>query len=142
MSKTILHLNAIEIQRIHDRSIKQYGGLAGMENPDRISSLLCRVLNYALYENVNDVYALAAMYCVAIARGHIFFDGNKRTAINATLLFCRRNGVWLLPSPDLEEEVVSVATGAVSAKELAQFLKNAPQKHITDLQNCGDSHFP
>jgi death-on-curing protein len=30
---------------------------------------------------MNDVFDVAAMYAVAIARGHVFNDANKRTAL-------------------------------------------------------------
>jgi death-on-curing family protein len=36
--------------------------------------------NRILYAELDDIFDIAAMYAVAIARGHVFNDANKRTA--------------------------------------------------------------
>ncbi|MDX7992437.1 type II toxin-antitoxin system death-on-curing family toxin [Xenorhabdus sp. psl] len=46
------------------------------------------------------MYELAATYWLAIACGHIFIDGNKRTALNTTMLFLKRNGVGVYDTPE------------------------------------------
>ncbi|KTD17281.1 type II toxin-antitoxin system death-on-curing family toxin [Legionella jordanis] len=46
----------------------------------RISGAANRVLNAYFYDNIADIYLLAALYLLAIAQAHAFPDGNKRTA--------------------------------------------------------------
>ncbi|WP_431047603.1 type II toxin-antitoxin system death-on-curing family toxin [Roseateles sp. L2-2] len=59
------------------------------------------------------------MYAVAIARGHVFNDGNKRTALLSALAHLDSEGVLLQRSRDLEEVMVDVAQGHLDEKDLA-----------------------
>ena len=88
-----------------------------------------RVFNFIAYENVTDLHAIAAMYCIAIAKGRVFNDGNKRTAINSALLFARRNGLFLAYSKDMADVVVRVAEGKVSACQVADYFRALPVRH-------------
>ncbi len=120
------HLSALQIIICHDEIVLRYGGLPGIVDSTKVEVLLERVHNYELYEGLTDVFALAAMYCVAIARGHAFLDGNKRTAINCTYAFLAMNGVRARALPDdLEETVIQVATGETTASDFAKYLQNA-----------------
>ena len=90
------HLTALQVIVCHDENVRRYGGLPGIVDAARIEALLARVRNHERYEGVTDVFELAALYCVAIARGHAFLDGNKRTALNCTWAFLKMNGVKTL----------------------------------------------
>lgn len=79
------HLTALQVIVCHDENVRRYGGLPGIVDAARIEALLARVRNHERYEGVTDVFELAALYCVAIARGHAFLDGNKRTALQLHL---------------------------------------------------------
>ena len=65
------------------------------------------------------------MYAVAIARGHVFNDGNKRTALVCALTFLSLEGYNLPPSPEIEdnlvEVMVEVAEGRVEREDLADY---------------------
>ena len=121
----MIHLTPLQVIVCHDENIRRYGGLPGIVDPTKIEVLLERVRNYERYEGLTDVFALAAMYCVAIARGHAFLAGNKRTAINCTYAFLKRNGVSTVVPHDLEEAVIKVATGEMSATNFADYLRTA-----------------
>ena len=127
MTHLIRHLLPDEVIRLHDRAEQTFGGLPGFASPGRIEALIARVSNYAAYENVCDLHALAAMYCIAIARGHAFVEGNKRTALNASILFCLRNGVRLHSMTGLDEVVVKAACGDILLAELTEYFRNLPQ---------------
>ncbi|PRF31372.1 hypothetical protein C6Q21_18465 [Burkholderia multivorans] len=60
--------------------LDELGGLPGFAGVGRggVDAALARVENHAIYNGINDVFGIAAMYTVAIARGHVFNDGNKR----------------------------------------------------------------
>ena len=67
------------------------------------------------------------MYAVAIARGHVFNDANKRTALVSALTYLETEGVSLGRSPQLEDIMVDVAQGLVSEQELADILYSLHQ---------------
>ncbi|MGK3142277.1 type II toxin-antitoxin system death-on-curing family toxin [Pantoea sp. C2G6] len=117
-------VSAQEVIAFHDRLLATLPGVQGMPEPERAEAIICRVQNQLYYEDVNDLYELAAIYLIAIARGHIFNDGNKRTAFFVTMVFLNRNGIAVRDEDDeLEELTVSAATGAVSSGEVAAVLR-------------------
>ena len=118
------HVSSEEVLKIHDLLLLRYGGCPGCSNPERVSALLARVRNYEFYEGLSDVFALAAMYWVAISKGHVFSDGNKRTAVAVCFLFLRRNGVVPNNRPDLEEVAIKVASDQMTTSELAEYLRS------------------
>lgn len=118
-------ISAQEVIALHDRILCVLPGVPGMPDAGRAEALISRVHNRMYYEGVEDVFELAATYWIAIARGHIFNDGNKRTSIFITVAFLMRNG-YLIRDDDtsLEEMTVQVAMGKHTPEELAVFLKN------------------
>ena len=134
MMSAVRHIHADELTRLQDRAITEFGGLPGISDPARIEAVLARVKHWAAYEAVEDLHTLTAMYCLAIARGHVFADGNKRTALNAAILFGRRNGVWYCPTPDIVETIIQVDAGNVSLGALTDYFKRLPQKHFVPSQ--------
>jgi len=67
---------------------------------------------------------MAAAYMFHIARNHAFVDGNKRTALLATLVFLGLNG-HVLDRDDqrLDDAVLDVATGTMTHDVAAQILR-------------------
>lgn len=120
---TLQFISAEEIVLFHDRILKTTPGVQGMPDRGRAEALLYRVLNKHMYEGGNDVYLLAAMHLLAISRGHIFNDGNKRTALFITLLFLRRNGINLPGKSDFVDLTVDAAAGKISIEEIAERLR-------------------
>ncbi len=120
---TIQFISAEEIVRFHDRILRITPGVEGMSDPGRAEALLHRVLNKHLYEDVNDIYLLAAMHLMAISRGHIFNDGNKRMALFITLLFLRRNNIELPANADFVDLTVGAAAGLLSVEDIAAKLR-------------------
>jgi len=125
-------MNAISIKSvlfIHDRILARYGGLAGFSKSgeDGLQSALQRIENHMLYNQVNNVFEIAALYGVALARGHIFNDGNKRTALACTLLYLDQCGIFIPKNPDLEQAIVDIATGAKDYLWFAQYLSSLAQ---------------
>lgn len=52
---------------------------SGDPNLGKLEGLLNRVHTLHHYEECDDIFTLAAMYLIAIAKGHAFHDANKRT---------------------------------------------------------------
>lgn len=121
---TLQFISAEEIVRFHDKLLSVTPGVPGMPDPGRAEALLYRVLNKYEYEGIADVWILAAMHLLAISRGHIFNDGNIRTALFITLLFLKRNGISLKANPDFVEMTVEAAAGRLSLEEIVQRLRS------------------
>ncbi|EHW9383704.1 TPA: type II toxin-antitoxin system death-on-curing family toxin [Escherichia coli] len=120
---TIQFISAEEIIYFHDKLLSVTPSVTGMSDPGRAEALLYRVLNKYEYEGVSDLWLLAAMHLLAISRGHIFNDGNKRTALFITLLFLKRNGLILAANPEFVELTVDVAAGKVSLEDIVTRLR-------------------
>ncbi len=83
----MIWVSAQEVIAFHDRILQRFPGVAGLTDPGRAQALIYRVQNRVHYEGVTDLFELAATYWVAIARGHIFHDGNKATGSPIALYF-------------------------------------------------------
>ncbi|MEA9389531.1 type II toxin-antitoxin system death-on-curing family toxin [Acerihabitans sp. TG2] len=68
---------------------------SGRPDINKLAGALNRVETLHYYENCDDVFKLAAMYLVGIAKAHAFNDANKRTAFQATSVFLLMNGIEL-----------------------------------------------
>ncbi|EMK1731252.1 type II toxin-antitoxin system death-on-curing family toxin [Salmonella enterica] len=117
-------VSAQEVIGIHDRLLARLAGVPGMPDPGRADAIIYRVQNRLHYEQVEDLFELAATYLIAIARGHIFNDGNKRTALAVSMLFLRRNGITLdVRGSVLDDLTVNAATGALLVDQVTQVLR-------------------
>ncbi|MBS0054829.1 type II toxin-antitoxin system death-on-curing family toxin [Yersinia sp. Marseille-Q3913] len=120
----MIWVSAQEVIAFHDRILRRFAGVAGIPDPGRAEALIYRVQNRTHYDGVTDLFELAATYWVAIVRGHIFNDGNKRTAFFVTMTFLHRNGVHICDNGNLLENLtVEAATGEKSVSQLAQHLR-------------------
>ncbi|CAI2442393.1 type II toxin-antitoxin system death-on-curing family toxin [Serratia ficaria] len=95
----------------------------GRQDGSKVEAVANRVLNAYHYDNVSDIYHLAAIYLIAISQGHIFLDGNKRTAFQSMALFLGINGIALREDAKLVELTVEAAKGCLNAVETAKQLR-------------------
>ncbi|MGL6021127.1 MAG: type II toxin-antitoxin system death-on-curing family toxin [Gibbsiella quercinecans] len=127
----MIWVSAQEVVAFHDHILQRLPGVAGMSDPGRAEALIYRVQNRTQDEGVSDVFELAATYWVAIARGHIFNDGNKRTAFFVTMTFLYRNGIRIRDTDNtLENLTVEAATGEKTVDQLAQHLRGLVDNFI------------
>ena len=117
-----------EVLALHSDQIRGYGGSGGIRDRGLLSSALGTpsatfggtFLHQSLFE-------MAAAYLFHIAQNHPFVDGNKRTALAASLVFLLMNDVEIDSSEDdLTELVLGAAEGKITKSEVAVFL----QKHV------------
>ncbi|ACR68088.1 type II toxin-antitoxin system death-on-curing family toxin [Edwardsiella ictaluri] len=104
---------------IHDFILAHEPGLVGYQDAGRVDATLARVDNRILYEQMNDIFQIAAAYAVSIARGHVFADANKRTALVTALTYLDMQGVNLKRTQKLEDIMVDVAEGTLDLDDLA-----------------------
>ncbi|WP_020558489.1 type II toxin-antitoxin system death-on-curing family toxin [Thiofilum flexile] len=121
---TYVLLSAEEIEYLHEQVLYE-GELAGLAGDKSLVSALARVENRLTYGLINDVYELAATYATVLAVGHVFNDGNKRTAFTAMNICLVLNGID--PTFDVIEAadvIIEVAQGKRDEQDLAAWLRS------------------
>ena len=96
-----LFLTVEEVLALHDDQLRLFGGSAGLRDPGALESAVA--LPYATFDGEflhNDLFHMAAAYAFHIAENQPFVDGNKRTGLNAALVFLDLNG-WMIVDPDM-----------------------------------------
>ncbi len=108
---------------LHDESLAEHGGAAGLRDDGLLDSALARPQNLLAYGDP-DVFALAAAYGVGIAKNHAFVDGNKRAAFLAVGLFLALNGYRLVATQaDATLTMLDVAAGDMPEEIFAAWLR-------------------
>jgi len=111
------------VERIHD-DVLNPGELRGLARDKSLDGALARVENRIVYGLLTDVYDLAAAYAIAIAQGHCFNDGNKRTAYRVMQTVLDLHG---LPFPQDETIIgpiiIRAAQRLLDEGELAHLLR-------------------
>ncbi len=109
---------------MHADLLALFGGIGGWGAGD-LESALNRPRMLATYTSDLDAYDLAASYAQALARGHVFADGNKRIAFDAARVFLRLNAITPPPWPQelVVERTLALAVNAITRDEYADFLR-------------------
>ena len=111
------------VEAIHE-AVLNPGELTGRARDKSLEGALARVDNRLAFGMIGDVFDLAAAYAVAIAQGHCFNDGNKRTAYETMVVCLELNGVSLhFSAEEVGPVIVAVAQGAVAEEDLAGWLR-------------------
>jgi death-on-curing protein len=125
-----LWLSAGQVQAIHDAMLAQHGGLPGLRDAGGLESVLGRPMHRWHYRKATGLADLAASYGFALAKDHPFADGNKRTAFVSMATFFEQNGhVLTAPEPDVVHVMIGVASGEISERQLAGWLKKNSEKY-------------
>jgi death on curing protein len=109
---------------VHESIIVRLGGLAGFAGSgcEGLESALRRIENHAQYAGLSDALGIAGLYAEALARGHVFNDGNKRTALTCALHYLAQQNVNVRKDPTLEDATVMLANGTWSYEDFAWLL--------------------
>jgi len=113
---------------VHDRQIKEHGGVYGMRNEALLISALDAPKNSYFYADAS-LPRIAAIYAFSIASNHPFTDGNKRTAYICMRLFLKLNGLDFLATD--EEKVhlmMDVAKGTTAVDEIEVWISDRIEK--------------
>ena len=113
---------------IHEQILSFEQGLKGGVDLGKLESALNRITHWQLYENTENIFDIASLYAVAIAKAHAFLDGNKRTAMVTMLSYLKMQGVIIKENQGLDDVMVLVASSKMSMPELSEFL----QKNCVD----------
>ncbi|AOK54295.1 death-on-curing protein [Burkholderia stagnalis] len=130
-------LDADLVEIVHNFILEHEPGLDGKTNRGALEGALGRIENRILYDGLEDVFEIAGMYAVAIARGHAFSDANKRTALVSALTYLLMEGYEVVRTPALEEIMVDVAKGQIDYPTLANIFSTLAVR-IDDTQASAD----
>ncbi len=110
---------------LHERLIREFGGLPGLRDVNLLESALRRPINKWNYQKPEpDLAELAAAYIWGIVRNHPFVDGNKRTAYVVFRSFLMMNGWDLSASQDEKYDVTDgIAAGTYSEIEVSEWIR-------------------
>jgi len=124
-SEAVRYLSAADVLLLHRDTLDHEGGIEGAFDLGLLESAVAapRQNLFGVELHVG-LAAKAAAYLYHIAMNHPSFDGNKRAAVMAALVFLQVNGVERLPEPDgLLDTTLGVAAGDVSKADLVTWMQ-------------------
>jgi len=120
-----IFLTVEDVLRLHDDQLERFGGSAGVRDRGALESAVAVV--QATFDGKllhGDIFEMAAAYAFHIAENQPFLDGNKRTGLDAALVFLDVNG-WLVLDPDerLYDAMISLSARQLDKHGLAALLQ-------------------
>ncbi|NPD20585.1 type II toxin-antitoxin system death-on-curing family toxin [Alterinioella nitratireducens] len=111
------------VEAIHDSVLNQ-GELQGRARDKSLEGTLAPIDHRLAYGMIEDAFDLAAAYAVAIATGHCFNDGNKRTAHQCMDVCLDMNGIEIAwDTVAVGDTIIAAAQGQIDAQDLADWLR-------------------
>lgn len=108
-----------EVIQLHDTAIQAFGGSMGLRDHGGLISATHAPRNHWYYTG-GDLYDLAAVLLIHLARNHPFVDGNKRAALASALVFLDAHDEILRADPiRMEELTLLAAQGKLEADLLS-----------------------
>ena len=116
-------LDSQDLYVLHNQLLARFGGLEGIRDERLLESALYRPVQKFQYEPKSTLAELAASYSYGIARNHPFFDGNKRSALLAAIVFLEINGMkFNATEEEAVLETIALAAGERTEEEYAFWL--------------------
>lgn len=124
---SFLLLSAVQVEALHDMVLNP-GELPGRAQDKSLEGALSRVDNRLIYGLIEDIFDLAAAFATAIATGHCFNDGNKRTAYRTMLVCLKLNGVSMdHGTEEIGDRIILLAQGHLQEPDFADWLRGKAQ---------------
>lgn len=121
----MIYLNQNQVFNLHDKIIKEFGGISGIRDERSLESALANPLQtftgQDLYPSIVDK---AVQLCYGLIKNHPFLDGNKRTGLHLMLILIHINGLKInIAHDELTDIIFKVADGTFNQQEFLQVLK-------------------
>ncbi|MDX2191416.1 MAG: type II toxin-antitoxin system death-on-curing family toxin [Bacteroidota bacterium] len=125
-----------QILYLNENNVKKFGGnFMAPHNLLHESALdyLVDIIDKEAFGQVlyPEIYHKAGVYLFNIISNHIFSDGNKRTGLDATILFLYLNGFQLsskVSNDTLTDFILDVASGKYFLEEVQKWIKENIEK--------------
>lgn len=137
MVGTLQVLTVREIAEINRRMIAEFGGIYFEAN---LNLMRPESLEHVLEEIQGSLFGLepfptltekAAAICWRIIVTHVFYDGNKRTGMEASRLFLELNGYQMRIDNDVIEMALLVANAGIDSHEFVGWIED----RITEISH-------
>ena len=108
---------------LHEQSLAEFGGAAGIRDEGLLDSALGKPENLFHYGKPT-IFDLAASYGFGLVKNHPFIDGNKRAGFITAVTFLELNGYrFQATEADAAVQTLAFAAGEMSEKEFSAWLK-------------------
>jgi death-on-curing protein len=126
--KTPVRVLRETVLTLHEQSLAEFGGAAGIRDEGLLDSALGRPENlFACGKPA--IFDLAASHGFGLVKNHPFIDGNKRAGFTVTVVFLELNGYRLQATEaDAAVRTLALAAGEMSEQEFAAWLKTNSRK--------------
>lgn len=101
------------ILELHELALRIGGGIQGVLHDDRIHASINRPQSYMDYDESCNIHLVGAIILHSLATGHCFTEGNKRTALLATLVVYNANKVLINYNHVMNDEFKSLVLWVV-----------------------------
>ena len=109
---------------MHAEQILLFGGTDGLRDAHSIASAVASPQNVWYYAPDASIFEIAVAYAYHIAQNQAFLDGNKRTALQAALVFLAINGYRVeTGQKNLFEEMHKLHLGPEAKAGFAVYLR-------------------
>ena len=121
----MIYLNQNQVLKLHDKIIKEFGGINGTRDEHSLESTLANPLQtFAGLDLYPAVFDKAVQLCFGIIKNHPFLDGNKRTGLHLLLILIHINGLKIdIAHNELPDIIFKVADGTFNQQNFLQALK-------------------
>jgi len=125
MNESPTFLTIEENLAIHDDQIRAFGGTHGLRDFGGLDSAVAQARATFDGEYLHKgIFAMAAAYAFHLAENQPFLDGNKRTALNAALVFLGLHGVEVNdPEGKLFTAMIGLSSGEWTKQQMAVALE-------------------
>jgi death-on-curing protein len=135
LSKSLKHLMVDAVKAIHREVLAAHGGATGIRDERLLQSAVAAPQATMMGQLLMaDPIEIAAAYLFYICRNRPFVDGNKRTALAASLVFLEANQILpgkKLPIDDWETFVLDVGASKIdraqTTRRLRKLLRQQPK---------------
>lgn len=127
-------LSVEDVEQLHSEQLRLFGGLDGVRDRGALESAVAVPAASFGGEFLHvGLFAMASAYAFHIAENQPFVDGNKRTALNAALVFLGMHE-WEVVDPNglLYDSMLGISAGTVSKEQLAETLERLSVPYTND----------
>ncbi|MEP6512693.1 MAG: type II toxin-antitoxin system death-on-curing family toxin [Parafilimonas sp.] len=114
-----------EVLRLHENSIRDYGGSFGIRDKDLLESAIARPFQtFGGIDLYTSVFEKAAALLESLIKNHPFVDGNKRTGFLAAFVFLHRNNFEIIAEQENAYDfVIKVGSSQLTFEEIVDWLQ-------------------
>jgi death-on-curing protein len=127
LSKRLKYLTIEAVKAIHREVLAAHGDAAGIRNETLLESAVAAPQATMMGQTlISHPIEIAAAYLFYICRNDPFVDGNKRTALAASLVFLEANQlspIAKLPVAEWEKLMLDVAASKIDRTTITQRLR-------------------